>query len=170
MFDDLSPEEIALLKELADKGAPVSEARLSADALRHLAMRRYIKRLSGFSIITPDGRRALQALDRGHWQRAERLLLAAALLRPFRLLALDEPEQRLDPDRLGLVLGLLRDRAEQGTAILLISEDLDEVMDLSDRIHAIVGGRLSPAVARDRVDRQRLGLMMAGEWENAGAV
>lgn len=65
MFDDLSPEEIALLKELGDKGAPVSEARLSADALRHLAMRRYIKRLSGFSIITPDGRKALQALDRG---------------------------------------------------------------------------------------------------------
>lgn len=65
MFDDLSPEEIALLKELADKGAPVSEARLNPDALRHLGMRRYIKRLSGFSIITPDGRKALQSLERG---------------------------------------------------------------------------------------------------------
>ncbi|HEX6037713.1 hypothetical protein [Longimicrobium sp.] len=65
MFDDLSPEEIALLKELAEKGAPVSEARLNADALRHLGMRRYIKRLSGFSIITPDGRKALQSLERG---------------------------------------------------------------------------------------------------------
>ncbi|HEX6911157.1 MAG TPA: hypothetical protein VF142_12215 [Longimicrobium sp.] len=65
MFDDLSPEEIALLKELADRGAPVSEARLSQDALRHLGMRRYIKRMSGFSIITPEGRKALQALDRG---------------------------------------------------------------------------------------------------------
>jgi hypothetical protein len=65
VFDDLSPDEISLLRELAEKGAPVSEARLNADALRHLGMRRYIKRLSGFSIITPDGRRALQALDRG---------------------------------------------------------------------------------------------------------
>lgn len=65
MFDDLSPAEIALLKELASKGAPVSEARLDADALRHLGMRRYIKRLSGFSIITPDGRKALQSLERG---------------------------------------------------------------------------------------------------------
>lgn len=65
MFDDLSPEAIALLKELADKGAPVSEARLDPDALRHLGMRRYIKRLSGFSIITPEGRKALQSLERG---------------------------------------------------------------------------------------------------------
>jgi DNA-binding MarR family transcriptional regulator len=65
VFDELSPEEIALLKELADKGSPVSEARLDADALRSLGLRRYIKRLSGFSIITPDGRRALQSLARG---------------------------------------------------------------------------------------------------------
>lgn len=65
MFDDLSPEDIALLKELAEKGAPVSDARLNPDALRSLTMRRYIKRLSGFSIITPDGRKALQSLERG---------------------------------------------------------------------------------------------------------
>ncbi|HYW10666.1 MAG TPA: hypothetical protein VE871_01885 [Longimicrobium sp.] len=66
MFDDdLSPDDIALLKELAEKGAPVSEARLNPDALRTLSMRRYIKRMSGFSIITPDGRRALASLARG---------------------------------------------------------------------------------------------------------
>jgi hypothetical protein len=65
VFDEISPAEIALLKELAEKGAPVSEARLDAEALRSLGLRRYIKRLSGFSIITPDGRKALQSLERG---------------------------------------------------------------------------------------------------------
>lgn len=65
MFDELTPEEISLLRELAKNGGPVSEARLSAEALRTLALRRYVKRLSGFSIVTPEGRRALQALDRG---------------------------------------------------------------------------------------------------------
>ncbi|HEU4883359.1 MAG TPA: hypothetical protein VFT45_13955 [Longimicrobium sp.] len=65
MFDEISPAEIALLKELAEKGAPVSEARLDAEALRSLGLRRYIKRLSGFSIITPEGRKALQSLQRG---------------------------------------------------------------------------------------------------------
>ncbi len=38
----------------------------------------------------------------------------------------------------------------QGTAVLLISEDLDEVMQLADRIQAIVNGRLSPPVSAKR--------------------
>ena len=65
VFDELTADEISLLRELAQNGGPVSEARLSADSLRTLALRRYVKRLSGFSIVTPEGRKALQALDRG---------------------------------------------------------------------------------------------------------
>ena len=65
VFDEISPAEIELLKQLAEKGAPVSEARLDAEALRSLGLRRYIKRLSGFSIITPEGRKALQSLQNG---------------------------------------------------------------------------------------------------------
>jgi hypothetical protein len=65
MFDELTPEEIALLRELVQNGAPVPEARLGAEALRTLALRRYVKRLSGFSVATPEGRRALEAIDRG---------------------------------------------------------------------------------------------------------
>jgi hypothetical protein len=65
VLDELSPAEITLLKELAEKGAPVSEARLDGDSLRTLMMRRYIKRMSGFSVITPDGRRALESIQRG---------------------------------------------------------------------------------------------------------
>ena len=51
---------------------------------------------------------------------------------------------------------------------MLISEDLDEVMALADRIQAIVGGRLSPPVRPGEADARRLGLMMAGDW-NMGA-
>ena len=56
------------------------------------------------------------------------------------------------------------DARRQGTAVLLISEDLDEVISLADRIQAIVGGRLSPPVDAARADARRLGLMMAGDW------
>ena len=65
VFDELSTAEISLLRDLAQRGSPTSEARLNADALRTLAMRRYVKRLSGFAVITPDGRRALSSLDQG---------------------------------------------------------------------------------------------------------
>jgi simple sugar transport system ATP-binding protein len=48
--------------------------------------------------------------------------------------------------------------------VLLISEDLDEVIRLADRIQAIVGGLLSPPVEAADADARKLGLMMAGEW------
>jgi len=51
---------------------------------------------------------------------------------------------------------------DAGAAVLLISEDLDEVMRLSDRIQAIVAGRLSASVDTDGVGSRQLGLMMAG--------
>lgn len=47
--------------------------------------------------------------------------LALTLARPSRVLLLDEPEQRLDPDRLGIVIGAIRARAAQGTAVVLAS-------------------------------------------------
>jgi hypothetical protein len=65
VFDELSTAEISLLRDLAQRGSPTSEARLDGDALRTLAMRRYVKRLSGFAVITPDGRRALTSVDQG---------------------------------------------------------------------------------------------------------
>jgi len=52
----------------------------------------------------------------------------------------------------------------------LISEDLDEVIALADRIQAIVGGRLSAPIDADKAEARLLGLMMAGEWkEKSGA-
>ncbi|MEC7299675.1 MAG: hypothetical protein VXW43_13440, partial [Pseudomonadota bacterium] len=54
--------------------------------------------------------------------------------------------------------------------VLLISEDLDEVIGLSDRIRAIVNGRLSPAIPADRANAQLLGLMMAGDWSAAAEI
>ena len=51
---------------------------------------------------------------------------------------------------------------EAGVGVILISEDLDELMALSDRIAVITGGRLSDAMPADSLDRGTLGLMMAG--------
>ena len=50
----------------------------------------------------------------------------------------------------------------QGAAIVLISEELEEAVGLSDRLQAIVGGRLSVPVPAEEADPRRLGLMMAG--------
>jgi simple sugar transport system ATP-binding protein len=51
---------------------------------------------------------------------------------------------------------------DRGAAVLLISEDLDEIISLSDVIHVISEGRLSPAFARGSQTSAQLGLWMAG--------
>ena len=51
---------------------------------------------------------------------------------------------------------------QQGTATLLISEDLDEILALSDRIAVLYEGRVMDIVPRAEATAERLGLLMAG--------
>ncbi len=54
-----------------------------------------------------------------------------------------------------------------GTAVLLVSEDLDEILALADRVQAIVSAALSPPIPIASADPRRLGLIMAGIWGDA---
>ena len=144
---------------------PLFSRRGLVDRRRAMAFARQV--IEGVDVRGATPRTRTGLLSGGNVQK---LILGRNLIRHPRILLAAQPARGLDEGAVAAVHRRLLEARAQGTAILLISEDLDEVMDLSDRIHAIVGGRLSPAVARDRVDRQRLGLMMAGEWENAGAV
>ena len=65
-------------------------------------------------------------------------------------------------DRRGNLVGSCAAR-DRGAAVLLISEDLDEIMGLSDVIHVMSQGRLSPAFARGTMTAAELGLWMAGQ-------
>lgn len=90
MFDALSPAEISLLRQLAQRGSPTAEARLDGEALRTLAHRRFLKRLSGFAVITPEGKKALEALARGQ-EPATSAHPAFAALEPVVPAAPEEP-------------------------------------------------------------------------------
>ena len=61
----------------------------------------------------------------------------------------------------------LLEAREQGAAILLVSEDLDELLALSDRVAVIYRGRLGPALPIAQVTLRGLGLMMAGHQDDA---
>jgi ABC-type uncharacterized transport system ATPase subunit len=94
----------------------------------------------------------------------QKLILGRNLHRRPRILIAAQPARGLDEGAVAAVYGRLLEARRQGTAVLLISEDLDEVIALADRIQAIVGGRLSPTVEAGNADARSLGLMMAGEW------
>ncbi|PDQ34515.1 MAG: hypothetical protein B5766_10715 [Candidatus Lumbricidophila eiseniae] len=69
--------------------------------------------------------------------------LALTLIRPMQLLLLDEPEQRLDVDRLGLVGGILRALVESGTTIIMASHNEELVHTVTDaRLNLVEGGNV----------------------------
>lgn len=94
----------------------------------------------------------------------QKLILGRNLMERPRILLAAQPARGLDEGAVAAVHKRLLEARRDGTAVLLISEDLEEVMALADRIQAIVNGRLSPAVPADNVNATKLGLMMAGEW------
>jgi len=60
------------------------------------------------------------------------------------------------------VRNLLLKQREEGAAILLISEDLDELLTISDRVAVMYEGEIMGVVSAERADIEELGLMMAG--------
>lgn len=96
----------------------------------------------------------------------QKLILGRNLINRPRILLAAQPARGLDEGAVAAVHERILEARRQGTAVLLISEDLDEVMALADRIQAIVGGRLSPPIPAEEASARRLGLMMSGEWEN----
>ncbi len=94
---------------------------------------------------------------------AQKLILARALAPSPRIVLADQPSRGLDVGAVAAIQARLIAARDRGAAVLLISEDLDEVMALSDVIHVISEGRLSPPFRRGTMDAAALGLWMAGQ-------
>ena len=114
---------------------------------------------------TVDGR--IRLLSGGNMQK---IILGRVLDAEPDILVAAQPSRGLDEGAIAGVHERLLEARGRGAGVLLISEDLDEVIALSDQICAIVGGRLYPAIPADRANAQILGLMMAGDWSVAGAI
>ncbi|MFI7453344.1 ABC transporter ATP-binding protein [Nonomuraea sp. NPDC049714] len=89
--------------------------------------------------VSEFARRGTRGLSTGMRQR---LNLATALLGDPRVLVLDEPGNGLDPEGIAWLRGFLRERAEQGCAVLVSSHQLAEVEQVADRVVVIRDGRL----------------------------
>ena len=90
-------------------------------------------------------------------------MVARELATDPKLVIAAQPTRGLDIGATEYVHLRLLEQREEGTATLLISEDLDEVRALSDRIAVVFGGEIMGIVDNDRTTVEELGLMMAGE-------
>jgi simple sugar transport system ATP-binding protein len=92
----------------------------------------------------------------------QKVIIARELSRAIRLLVAAQPTRGLDVGSIEFIHGQLREQREKGTAILLISAELDEILALADRIGVLYRGKLVALMPRAEVTREKLGLLMAG--------
>ncbi len=101
----------------------------------------------------------ISTLSGGNMQK---VLLARALARPVRVLVAAQPTRGLDLGSFGYVHRRLLDLREDGAGVLLISEDLDELRALCDRIAVLFRGEIVGEVTVAEATSERLGVMMTG--------
>lgn len=97
----------------------------------------------------------------------QKVLLAKVLSRDPRLVVVSQPTRGLDVGATEHVRSVLLERRAGGAAILLVSEDLDEILALSDRIVVLYEGAIVGDLAADDADPERLGMLMAGRGRMA---
>lgn len=115
--------------------------------------------ISEYSVATPGPDIKAKNLSGGNLQK---LLLARVLSRRPRLVIANLPTQGLDVGAIEFVRSKLMEARKERAGILLISEDLDEVLSLSDWVAPIYEGEFMGIVPGDRAKREDVGAMMAG--------
>jgi simple sugar transport system ATP-binding protein len=112
-----------------------------------------------YSIMTPSAGEVAANLSGGNIQR---VMLARAFSRPAKLLVAHNPTRGLDIRSMEFVYSKLLERKGQGLATLLLSEDLDELLLLCDRIATIYRGQMVGILERSEFDKYKIGRMMSG--------
>jgi len=150
----LSIAENLILK--SHRQAPMS----TRGVLRHDRIRRNaLDLIKRFAIAAPGPDTPTRLLSGGNVQK---VVLARELSSNPAVIVAANPTRGLDVGATEAVRALLLEAARNGVGILLISEDLDEILLLADRIAVIYEGRIMGVVPRSTADVQHLGLLMAG--------
>jgi ribose transport system ATP-binding protein len=113
--------------------------------------------ISRFDIRTPGPRAPLAQLSGGNQQKA---VLARWLRRSPRVLLLDEPTQGVDVGARAEIYAQIEEAVAQGSAVLLVTSDLDELLHLSDRVVVMSRGRVVDSATGDAITRDWVGSRM----------
>ena len=125
------------------------------------AARRFAERIiADYDVKCPSPAAAVRLLSGGNMQK---LILGRVLSQAPRFILANQPTRGLDVGAVSYVHGRLLSARRAGGSVLLISEDLDEILSLADRIVVMYRGRMSAAMPRAGISIERLGLMMAGQ-------
>ncbi len=87
-----------------------------------------------------------------------------------RLLLVSQPTWGVDVGAAAQIRASLLALRDQGCAVLVVSDELDELFELSDRLLVMSQGRLSPSIDRAQASTEQIGAWMSGLWTEDAAV
>ncbi|ETW13883.1 ABC transporter [Roseivivax marinus] len=158
---DMSLTENAVLTGARREGL-VSRGLIDWSAARGFAQ----KVIDAFDVRTPGTGTAARALSGGNLQK---FVIGREILQRPDLLVVNQPTWGVDAAAAAAIRQALLDLAAEGAAILVISQDLDELMQVADRFAALNEGRLSPARPVSELSLEKIGLMMGGAHDMEAA-
>ncbi|MEM6305575.1 MAG: ABC transporter ATP-binding protein [Pseudomonadota bacterium] len=115
--------------------------------------------IAGFDVRTPGPGHAARSLSGGNLQK---FVIGREVLQQPEVLVVNQPTWGVDAAAAAAIRQALMDLAAQGAAILVISQDLDELMEISDRFAALNEGRLSAPRPTSGLTVEEIGLMLGG--------
>ncbi|KIC46178.1 ABC transporter ATP-binding protein [Tateyamaria sp. ANG-S1] len=115
--------------------------------------------ISGFDVRTPGPENAARSLSGGNLQK---FVIGREVLQKPEVLVVNQPTWGVDAAAAAAIRQALLDLAAEGSAVVAISQDLDELMEISDRFAALNEGRLSAPRATAGLDVEQIGLMLGG--------
>jgi simple sugar transport system ATP-binding protein len=124
------------------------------------AARSFAERIiEGFDVRTPGPGVAARALSGGNLQK---FVIGREILQRPDVLVVNQPTWGVDASAAASIRQALLDLATNGAGVVVVSQDLDELMEISDRFAALNEGRLSPARPARGLTVEEIGLMLGG--------
>ncbi|HEY8877113.1 MAG TPA: ABC transporter ATP-binding protein [Roseateles sp.] len=120
--------------------------------------------IDGFRVKAPGPDAPARTLSGGNLQK---FIVGREIDAAPKLLIVAQPTWGVDVGAAAQIRGELLRLRNQGCALLVFSEELDELFEICDRLHVIAGGRLSPSVPIAEATREQIGEWMSGLWPGA---
>jgi len=117
------------------------------------------KVIATFDVRTPGPERIARSLSGGNLQK---FVIGREILQKPLVLVVNQPTWGVDAAAAAAIRQALLDLASQGAAVIAVSQDLDELMEIADRFAALNAGRLSASVPVEGLTLARIGLMLGG--------
>jgi ABC-type uncharacterized transport system ATPase subunit len=117
------------------------------------------ERVQEFDVRTPSIFVKTANLSGGNQQK---VIVAREFSGPIKLLIASQPTRGLDVGSIEYIHKRIIEKRDEGTAVLLVSNELDEIMSLSDRIAVMFKGKIIDTVNAEETTKEALGLLMAG--------